>query len=68
MTILVSSNHGFTIITLSSYQGEIKRGALGHWIYHVYRRGCTGEHAALREFTVLTASGEWKRMTMVTGV
>lgn len=65
MAILVFPNHGLTIITLSSYQGEIKKGALRHWIYYVYERGCTGEHAALREFTVLTASGEWKRITMV---
>ncbi|MEM2217802.1 MAG: phosphoenolpyruvate carboxykinase (ATP), partial [Thermofilaceae archaeon] len=65
MAILVFPNHNLTIITLSSYQGEIKKGALRHWIYHVYKKGCTGEHAALREFDVLTISGKWKRVTMV---
>ena len=57
-------NHGFTIITASSYQGEVKKAALAHWIYHVYKRGGTGEHAALREFTVRRVDGSWKRIVM----
>lgn len=65
MAILVFPHHNLTIITLSSYQGEIKKGSLRHWIYHVYKKGCTGEHAALREFTVQTVKGEWRRVTLV---
>ncbi len=57
-------HHNFTIITMSSYQGEIKKAVLTHWIFHVYKRGCTGEHAALREFTVKTVEGKWKRVIM----
>ena len=64
MAIIRFPHHDFTIITLSSYQGEIKKGALCHWIFHVYKRGCTGEHAALREFTVKTVEGGWRRVTM----
>ncbi|MCD6085311.1 MAG: phosphoenolpyruvate carboxykinase (ATP), partial [Desulfurococcales archaeon] len=52
----------FTIITMSSYQGEVKKAVLTHWIFHVYQRGCTGEHAALREFTVKRADGTLKRV------
>jgi len=55
-------HHYFTIITVSSYQGEIKKAVLTHWIFHVYQRGCTGEHAALREFTVKRVDGTWKRI------
>ncbi|MGB9708632.1 MAG: phosphoenolpyruvate carboxykinase (ATP) [Infirmifilum sp.] len=65
MAILVFPQHNLSIITLSSYQGEIKKGALRHWIYHVYKKGCTGEHAALREFTVRTIDNEWRRVTLV---
>ncbi len=54
----------FTIITMSSYQGEIKKAVLTHWIYHVYKRGGTGEHASLREFTVKKVDGEWKRIVL----
>ncbi len=57
-------NANFTIITVSSYQGEIKKAALTHWINHVYKRGGTGEHASLREFTVKTIDGEWKRIVL----
>ncbi len=57
-------HHNFTIITMSSYQGEVKKAVLTHWIYHVYKKGCTGEHAALREFTVKTVEGKWKRVVM----
>jgi len=57
-------HHNFTIITASSYQGEVKKAALTHWIFHVYKRGCTGEHASLREFTVETVEGRWKRVVM----
>ncbi|MDK2464520.1 MAG: phosphoenolpyruvate carboxykinase (ATP), partial [Candidatus Korarchaeota archaeon] len=57
-------HHNFTIITVSSYQGELKKAVLTHWIYHVYKRGGTGEHASLREFTVKTVGGEWRRIVM----
>jgi len=57
-------HHRFTIITVSSYQGEIKKAVLTHWIFHVYQRGGTGEHASLREFTVKTVDGKWKRVVM----
>lgn len=64
LMVLRFPHHGLTIITASSYQGEVKKAALAHWIYHVYRRGCTGEHASLREFTVKTVEGRWKRVVM----
>ncbi len=56
--------HGLTIITASSYQGEVKKAVLTHWIYHVYKRGGTGEHASLREFTVKRVDGTWKRIVL----
>ncbi len=57
-------HHNFTIITASSYQGEVKKAVLTHWIYHVYKRGGTGEHASLREFTVKKVDGSWKRIVL----
>ncbi len=57
-------NHGYSIITSSSYQGECKKGFLSHWIYHVYKRGGTGEHASLKEFTVKRTDGAEKRIVM----
>ncbi|MFH1778649.1 MAG: phosphoenolpyruvate carboxykinase (ATP) [Candidatus Omnitrophota bacterium] len=57
-------NHNFSIITASSYQGECKKGFLSHWIYHVYKKGGTGEHASLKEFTVKRVDGKNKRMVM----
>ncbi len=57
-------HHNYTIITCSSYQGEVKKAVLTHWIYHVYKKGGTGEHAALREFTVKRVDGTWKRIVM----
>ena len=57
-------HHYFTVITVSSYQGEVKKAVLTHWIFHVYKRGGTGEHASLREFSVKTVEGEWKRIVM----
>ena len=56
--------HNYTIVTGSSYQGEVKKGFLSHWIYHVYKRGGTGEHASLKEFTVKTNDGKEKRIAM----
>ncbi|ACB07075.1 phosphoenolpyruvate carboxykinase (ATP) [Candidatus Korarchaeum cryptofilum] len=53
-----------TIVTVSSYQGEVKKGVLCHWINFVYGKGCTGEHAALREFTVKMGDGSWRRVVM----
>ncbi|MEM3379849.1 MAG: phosphoenolpyruvate carboxykinase (ATP) [Fervidicoccaceae archaeon] len=64
MAVIRFPNHNFTVITLSSYQGEIKKGALCHWIYYAYKAGCTGEHAALREFSVKTIDGSWKRVVL----
>jgi len=57
-------HHNYTIITATSYQGEVKKAVLTHWIYHVYKRGGTGEHAALREFTVKRVDGTWKRIVL----
>ncbi len=57
-------NHNYTISTASSYQGEVKKGFLSHWILHCYKQGGTGEHAALREFTVKTVRGDEKRVVM----
>ena len=57
-------NHNYTICTASSYQGEVKKGFLAHWILHCYKCGGTGEHAALREFTVSCMDGTEKRVVM----
>jgi len=57
-------NHNYTIVTVSSYQGETKKGFLSHWILHVYKKGGTGEHASLKEFTVKRVDGTSKRMVM----
>jgi len=54
----------YTIVTASSYQGEVKKAALTHWIFHVYKKGGTGEHAALREFTVKRVDGNKKRVIL----
>lgn len=64
MMVVRFPHYDFTIITVSSYQGEVKKAALTHWIYYVYKKGCTGEHAALREYTVKTKEGVWKRVIM----
>jgi len=57
-------NHRYSIVTVSSYQGEVKKAFLSHWIYHAYKRGGTGEHASLREFTVKRLDGTLKRIVM----
>jgi len=64
MAVIRFPHYNFTVITLSSYQGEIKKGALCHWIFHAYKVGCTGEHAALREFSVKTVDGNWRRVVL----
>ncbi len=64
LMVLRFPNHDFTIVTCSSYQGEVKKGFLSHWILHVYKRGGTGEHAALREFTVKRKDGSEKRVIL----
>ncbi len=56
--------HNYTIVTCSSYQGEVKKGFLSHWIYFVYKKGGCGEHASLREFTVKTVDDKSKRIVM----
>jgi phosphoenolpyruvate carboxykinase (ATP) len=57
-------NANYTLVTVSSYQGEIKKGFLSHWIKHVYERGGTGEHAALKEFTVRRPDRSLRRVIM----
>ncbi len=57
-------NHNYTICTASSYQGEVKKAFLAHWIRYCYLQGGTGEHAACREFTVRTPTGAEKRIVM----
>jgi len=57
-------NHGYSIVTGSSYHGEAKKGFLSHWIRHVYLCGGTGEHASLKEFTVKHISGKDRRIVM----
>ncbi|MEM2543086.1 MAG: phosphoenolpyruvate carboxykinase (ATP), partial [Candidatus Korarchaeum sp.] len=64
MMVIRFPNERLTIITVSSYQGEVKKGVLCHWIDYVYGKGCTGEHAALREFTVKKIDGSWRRVVM----
>jgi len=64
LMVLRFPNHNFTIVTCSSYQGEVKKGFLSHWILHVYKKGGTGEHAALREFTVKRRDGDEKRVVL----
>ena len=64
LMIMRFPNLNFTIITVSSYMGEVKKSSLIHWIYHVYKRGCTGEHAALRELTVKTVDGSIRNVVM----
>lgn len=64
LRVLRFPHHNYTIVTCSSYQGEVKKGFLAHWIYFVYKRGGCGEHAALREFTVKTVEGKSKRVIM----
>jgi len=59
-------NSWYSIITVSSYQGEAKKGFLSHWIHHVYQKGGTGEHASLKEFTVKRVDGSLKRIVMCT--
>ncbi|MCP8313820.1 MAG: phosphoenolpyruvate carboxykinase (ATP) [archaeon] len=56
--------HDYTIVTCSSYQGEVKKGFLSHWIYYVYKKGGCGEHAALKEFTIKKIDGKSKRIVM----
>ena len=59
-------NHGYSLVIVSSYQGECKKGFLSHWIYHVFKKGGTGEHASLKEFTVKTKEGKKKKIAMST--
>lgn len=64
LRVLRFPHHGYTICVGSSYQGEVKKGFLAHWIYHCYLKGGTGEHASLREFTLERVDGSKKRITM----
>ena len=56
--------HNYTIVVGSSYQGEVKKGFLSHWIYHCFQKGGTGEHASLREFTLDRVDETKKRIVM----
>jgi phosphoenolpyruvate carboxykinase (ATP) len=56
--------YNYSIVSASSYQGECKKGFLSHWIYHIYKKGGTGEHASLKEFTVKKTNGKNKRIVM----
>lgn len=64
LRVLRFPHHGYTICVGSSYQGEVKKGFLSHWIYHCYKKGGTGEHASLREFTLERKDGSKKRIVM----
>ncbi len=64
LRVLRFPHHGYTICVGSSYQGEVKKAFLSHWIYHCFQRGGTGEHASLREFTLERVDGRKKRITM----
>jgi phosphoenolpyruvate carboxykinase (ATP) len=58
-------HHWFTLETVSSYMGEMKKACLTHWIYHVYLQGGLGVHAGSKVFTVKTVDGEWRRIGMI---
>jgi len=64
LQILRFPQHGYTVATATSYQGEIKKSFLSHWILHCYLQGGTGEHASLKEFTARRDDGTEKRMVM----
>ncbi|MFH1612135.1 MAG: phosphoenolpyruvate carboxykinase (ATP) [bacterium] len=66
LKIIRFPHYNYTIITCSSYQGECKKGFLSHWIYNVYKKGGTGEHASLKEFTVKKIDNKKKRIVMGT--
>ena len=64
LRVLRFPHHGYSIVVGSSYQGEVKKSFLAHWIFHCYQRGGTGEHASLREFTLERGDGKKKRVVM----
>jgi len=64
LSVLRFPNHGYTIVTISSYQGEVKKAFLSHWIKFAHDHGGTGEHAALREFTVRRVDGTSRSVVM----
>ena len=64
LRVLRFPNHAYTVVTCSSYQGEVKKGMLSHWIHFVYKKGGTGEHASLKEFTARRVNGSSKRIVM----
>lgn len=64
LKVLRFPNHSYSIITVSSYQGEVKKGFLSHWITHIYNQGGTGEHASLKEFSIRNVKGKEKRIVM----
>lgn len=64
LKVLRFPNHNYSIVTVSSYQGECKKGFLTHWVTHVFQQGGTGEHASLKEFTIKKIDGTSKRIVM----
>jgi len=64
LRVLRFPHHNYTIVVGSSYQGEVKKAFLSHWIFHAYQKGGTGEHAALREFSLERGDGKKKRVVM----
>ncbi len=66
LKVLRFPNHDYTLVTVSSYQGECKKGFLTHWITNIYNKGGTGEHASLKEFTIKKIDGQNKRVVMAT--
>jgi phosphoenolpyruvate carboxykinase (ATP) len=65
MFIIRFPEHWFTLGTVSSYQGEWKKMALTHWIYWVYLKGGTGQHAGTRQFEIKDLKNKWKKIGMV---
>lgn len=64
LRVLRFPGEGYTIVTVSSYQGEVKKGFLSHWIRHVYLAGGTGEHASLKEFKVKRPDGSTRKVVL----
>jgi phosphoenolpyruvate carboxykinase (ATP) len=64
LRVLRFPHHGYSIAVGSSYQGEVKKGFLSHWILHCFQKGGTGEHASLRQFTLERKDKTKKRIVM----
>ncbi len=64
MMVIRFPEHFFSLVTVSSYQGEWKKMALTHWINWVYKKGGTGQHAGSKQFEIQDVNGKWKRCGM----